>query len=807
MFKNYFPAQHFVKTAWRNLIKNRMYSLINILGLTIGLCACMIVATVVIDDLSYDRQWSRGNDLYRIITIDKMGEGLYDRFASTFPGLSDKLRTDFPEAEAVAQLYNDEDRFKLNNDDPNGANISILYADTSIWQMLDIKVLAGNPRNYVAGTGNIVITEGFRKTYFPKENPVGKIIYNVPAFAAKPKPYLITGVIKDIPSNSIFRSQAIVLNESYAGFTSNNFILVKPGTDIEKFTAKVNKWYAGSVTAKTGRQFGFQPVKEVYLHSDFAQNQKVKGNIKNIYIFSGVALLLLVIACINFVNLSTARAIQRLRETGVRKILGAARRQLIFQFLTESLLFFFIAAILATLIYSVSLPLVEKYLEHSLSQTFISRYYLQAAGYAAVLAISLLTGFYPAWIMSGFKPAAALRGNLFSGGTGSRDIVRKSLVVVQFSISIIVLTDLIIVQQQVVFMKQKDIGFNKNNLLNIGSVSWDNKGQAFKNELLRQPGVECASITPWAPTSAGYMIRDIDDPNHAGNKLTVWFIEGDVDLVKTLGLHLTEGRLLDASFANDEMNQDSLTRLDSAKFIAEAGAQSSVITSYTARRLQVKNLNVPIKGALTSPVGIVADFNSESLKNPLQPTVIIAEKSPDFGGMLVRVQPGSEKQVMASINKLWRQFYPDKLLDIQWVDDMLAKQYKAESRLQQLFIFFSSLSMFLAALGIFGLIAEATAQRVKEIGIRKVLGASVNSIVRLFSLDFLKLVVIAVIIASPVAWWLMHQWLQDFAYRINISWWMFAAAGISAILIALITISFQAIKAAMANPAAALRSE
>ena len=810
MFKNYF------KSAFRTITKSRVYSLINILGLTIGLGACMIVATVVIDDLSYDTQWSKGKDLYRIIAINKMGDGLYDRSSYSFAGLGPKLKNEFPEVKVVAGISHYKLRLKLNENDPYGVDVSALRADTAVWKMLDFKVLNGNPRKYVEGTLNIVISESFRKKFFSKENPVGKIIYDVPSYTEKATPFLITGVIKDIPSNTVFRSDIILLQkpriedlktQEYGSF-SENYILLKSGTNIAQFTQKINKWYAGYVESKNPYQFKFQPVKDIYLHSDFAQSQEVKDSSQNIYILSGVALLLLIIACVNFVNLSTARAVQRLKETGVRKILGANRKQLIIQFLTESVLFFFISAFFATLLYQLSLHSVEKFLGHNLAQTFVSKYYLLICSYGIILLISLLAGIYPAWILSGFKPAATLKGKLFSRNATGQNFIRKSLVVVQFSISIIVLVALIIVQQQVHFMKNKDIGFNKNNLLSIGFVSWDGKGQSFKNELLNQQGVVNASITSWLPTQgAGYMSKEINDPGHPGNKINVWYINGDLDLAKTLGLHLKSGRLFENTFSADAMSQDSMMRMDSTKYVAAAKLQSSIITSYTAKALHVNTLNETIKNAQTTPVGIVDDYNNESLKDPMEPAIIIAEKAPNYGGMLVRIKPGSGKQVTATINKLWRQFYPNKLLDIKYVDDMLAEQYKSESKLQQLFAFFSGLSMFLAALGIFGLIVQATEQRVKEIGIRKVLGASIKSIVSLFSIDFLKLIILAIVIASPVAWWLMNKWLMDFAYRIHIDWWVFAMAGIIAIGIALLTISFQAIKAAMANPVKSLRSE
>ncbi len=811
MIENYF------RIAWRNIKKNKVYSFINIIGLTLGLCSCMLVATVVIDDLSYDRHWSHQNELFRIVTVNKMGDSLYDRFTSSFTGLSNTLRTDFPEIEAVGMLDNYEDRLKLQDtDEPNGINVTILGADTSIWKLLDLQVLSGNPRNFTEGQTNIVLTESFQLKHFKNENPVGKIIYDVPRFSNKRKSYLITGVVKDIPSNSIFRCEVIEIanernsdlsKEQFGTFTPNNFILTKAGVDIKTFTHKLNKWYAGYVTVEKPYQFEFQPLSQVYLHSDFSENQKVKGDIRNVYIFCGVALLLLIIACVNFVNLSSARALQRLPEAGIRKILGASRNQVIFQFLAEAILFFFFSTIIATVIYALSLPLLEDYLGNQLEHTFTTHKQLFAGAYAIILMISLITGLYPAWIISGFKPANTLKKKLFPGSMGGHQVVRKGLVVVQFSISIFVLIALLVVKQQVSFMKNKDVGFNKKNLINIGFISWGEKGQTFKNELLAHNEILSASISSWTPTSAGYMTREIDDPNHAGNKIAIWYINGDIDLAKTLGLQLTEGRFFNNSFGMDRMSQDSLNGLGRPAYENASNHQSSIITAYTSRLLDVYKLNIPIKGALTNPVGIVKDFNTESLKKPIQPTIITAEDSPEYGNMLVRVKPGYEQQATASINKLWRQFYPDKLLDLQWVDDMIAQQYKAESRLQELFTFFSGLSMFLACLGLFALIIHAAQQRIKEIGIRKVLGASVFQISSLLSKDFLQLVFIAIIIASPMAWYAMDQWLQDFAYRITISWITYLVAAIAALSIALLTVSFQAIKAAISNPVKSLRTE
>jgi putative ABC transport system permease protein len=438
-------------------------------------------------------------------------------------------------------------------------------------------------------------------------------------------------------------------------------------------------------------------------------------------------------------------------------------------------------------------------LGHGLEETFLSRIFLFLLACGVILLVSLFTGIYPAWLLSGVPAAGALRGHVFTGETGSRWWLRKSLVILQFSISIIVLVGMIVVRRQVRFMEHADIGFDRRDLLSIRFISWDGKGEVFKNELLRTAGVERCSISSFSPsTGGGYMSRETDDPRHPGNKLKVWYIAGDIDLAATLGLQLMSGRLFDSGRATDAWAED---------FSGKMKEQPSLMTATTASMLGIRDLRHLPTDFYTRPVGIIKDFHNESLREPLGPTFIIAQPNPEYGGMLIRVRPGAERQVMASLQRLWRTLYPGKLLETGWVDDMLAAEYATEARLQQLLAFFSLLIMLLAALGVFGLIVHTAGQRVKEIGVRKVLGASVASIVRLLSTDFARMVFIAALIACPVAWWLMNKWLQDFAYRIGLSWWMFGAAAGITLLIAMGTVGAQAMRAAFTNPVRSLREE
>ncbi len=801
MIKNYF------KTAWRTITGNIAFSSINIIGLTIALAASMVVATIVIDDLSYDKQWSHSNEIYRINTVNRMGDGMYNKFSTSFVGLVNTLKKDFPEVEAAAPISTSSMRLKVNEADPNGMKISSLEADTSLWNILDLKVLSGNPRKLIAGdNANLVITESFRKKFFPNENPVGKIIDDVPTYSTKAKPYIITGVIKDLPVNSIFRADVVEmtpvwdeqLTKEQFGSFAQNFVLFKKGSDVKKFTDKLNSWYAGFVNEKNPYQFEFQPLEDIYLHSDFASYQPVRGDYKTILILGGISVLLLIIACVNFINLSTSRAVYRLKETGIRKILGAGRKQLISQLLTESLLFFIVSSILAVILYVIALPAVVSFVGHPFGKDFINTPSLLVSVFVVAIVLSVITGFYPAWVLSGFRSIAMIKGKLTTHHRSSQSFVRKSLIVVQFAISIFVLIALIVIQNQVKFMTHRDIGFDKNNLLNISYINWNGKSQTFKNELKKIPGVVSTSISTWTPgNGAGYMSRMIDNPDRPNEKINVWYINGDADLPQTLGLRLEKGRFFDPNLKSDAPPPSVAENME---------MRSAILTSYTSGVLHA-DLNKYLSNVKVVPVGIIKDFNNETLKSPMQPTIITAEDSLNMGSMIVRVEPGMQQSVLNGIHELWRSFFPVNLLEIKWVDEMVNGQYKAEKKLSTIFIFFSSISMALAALGILGLVIQATAQRIKEIGIRKVLGASVGSIVQMFSVSFIKLIALSILIASPIAWWLMNKWLMDYAYRIHVSWWMLVVAGFITIAISLAVISFQTIKAAVANPADSLRTE
>jgi putative ABC transport system permease protein len=809
MIKNY------IKIAFRNLQRNKVYSLINILGLTIGLAACLLVATVVLDDLSYDRQWKNEKDIYRVISVDNSNKNEENKSAESYSGLGPVLKKTFPEVKEYCRMSDIKDRIKLGKS-KDGIELRALTSEPSVWNMFDFTVIQGNPKKFIKGYVNLVISEKVKKQFFPNSDPVGQMVYTVPSWG-KSKGYLITGVIKDMPSNTHLRADVLeiseysayddLLNKDGNGNFYPQYFLLKPGTSKSLFTLKINEWYKNYMGGKARNSYEFQPIKDVYLRSNFASNQAVQGGIRNVYIFSGVSILLLLIACINFINLTTSRALKRLREAGIRKVLGAGRKELIGQFLFESLIFFGIAFVFGILFYNIFLSSVEMFLEHPLSLKLYSSVPLFTSTCGFVLLISVTTGLYPAFLLSGRHPVETISGKLTaSAGSG---LLRKSLVVTQFIISTTIIISAFVIHNQLQYIDHKDLGFDKKNLLDINFNNWEGKGKVFKQEVLRLPGVENASISNWSPSNGGgSMSMQFDDPSQKNNKITVWYIEGDRDLASTLKLQLIKGRLFDNNLFTDALNVDSLRdKKEYQKINSQQLSQPVIMTNFTAKTFNVKQPG--IKGNFTegTPIGIIKDFNNETLHTVIKPTVIRAVQNPQYGDMLVRINPNATKQVLTGIQRLWEQFYPEKVFQFTWTDETLNAQYKAEQKQQQLFTFFSLLVVFLACLGLFGLAAFTAEQRTKEIGIRKVLGASVAGITALLSKEFLKLVVVAVLIASPIAWYAMNKWLQDFAYRINIEWWVFVLSGGLAVFIAFITVSFQSIKAAIANPVKSLRSE
>lgn len=806
--------RNYIKIAIRALRKEKLYTLIHIIGITLSITACLLIGTVVIDELSYDKHWNRSADTYRLLTIHEDGGDFSRKSGNAYAGLAPTLKQNYAEVEEYSEMYPTTIHLKINKTDELPIKTTVLHADTAVYNFLDIKMIKQEDLNPVGDIPKIILSESFSKKHFGDKNPLGQRIYDMPRYSETSNTYLVTGIMKDIPSNTHLRTDILLLQDRKEEALSKDrrgsgmrytrhYIMLRKGTDPRQFEQKINKWYRQFTDVDKQVQFSLQPMEDIYLKTDFPAYQFVQGNIRHSYMFSAVAILLLLIACINYVNLSTARASSRLKETGMQKILGASRSHIMIQSLCKSLLIFGVGGAIACLCYQLALPTLEYFIGHPLAFRFLAhwRYFAYAIG--IFLLICLFSGLYPAWLVSGFRMTGSMQ-HILREGKNSRSWFRRTLVVLQFSISITVLVSMFVVQQQVNFLKTRDVGFDSEGLLSIDFVSWDNKANTLRSELLKKPAILSASFARWLPTYSGQETILLRTPGESYDETELWYIEGEANLAQTLELRLKEGRFLDMDRIGDAVLS---TDFDGRSAINSSALRPALLTTSTARLLEIETLNEPFPAAGIIPVGIVEDFHAESLHKQTLPTVIIAYQEPSSGSLLLRTQPGEERAVMAYINDVWKALFPDKHFDLQIVSETLSEQYKAEEKLDQLFRIFSLLTMLLACMGILGLIVHALHLRVQEIGIRKVLGASVINITSMLSKDFVKLVVLAIIIASPIAWWLMNRWLEDFAYRIEIPWWVFVISGTTAILMALVTVGYQAIKAATANPVDSLRDE
>jgi putative ABC transport system permease protein len=814
MVKNYF------KTAWRNLQRNKVYSAINIIGLSFGIAGCLVVANVVIDELSYDTQWKNGNNIYRVNVTDV---GTMETIPVALSGLGPALKKNFPEVENYCRASVERKRFSGNGQDK--ISINCITTEPSFLEMFDFTFLQNSPLTGQSAFNSIIITKEIADKYFHDVNPVGKTIQNLLSNGDVDSiKYIITGVINDIPYNSHLRADAIILKQfdknsdelSGVGYLYPLYVLLKPGTNSGILSAKVSHWYERTrmldkmirETNDENYLISFQPLKDVYLKSDFAKGyQKVIGSVRNVYIFSGVAILLLLIACFNFINLTTARALKRTNEASLRKVLGAGKYHIISQFLFESLIFFIISFGIALFLYTISINPVQAYLGHRLVVSLSQNIKLMGITIFVLLLVCLFTGLYPALALSRAK-AALVSGKTRTGKRES-GLLRKTLVVGQFAISIIILIAAIVIKDQLLFLDHANVGYDRNDLLKIDYTNWGNSGAAFKREIKNLSGVENASITRWSPgIGGGAMSIEVNNPFVKNKKITTWIIEGDLDFAATLKLQLLQGRFLSESFASDVLDPTGYVRSNNYEKLGEAEVhQSMLLTAYASKVLKSTKLGEPSNQIPGVAVGIVNNFHNESMRSVMKPCAIKANDHITYGTMLIRVHPGAEAHVVKSIGKIWQRYYPSQTLQYDWVNGALKQQYKSEQKAQQLFFFFSALSVFLACLGLFGLANFTTQSRTKEIGIRKVLGASAVIITTMISKDFLKLVFLSILVAAPAALWLMSRWLQDYAYRISLNGWMVMAAAMVAVLIALITISFSTIKAATTNPVKSLRTE
>lgn len=814
MFKNYF------KIAFRNLLKNKFYTSINIIGLAAGLATCLLILLYVIDELSYDKYNVKADRIYRVNNEIKFGGNYFDLAQGPAPMGAAMLR-DFPQVEQYVRLrwYGS---FLVKKGNENIQEERVGYADSTLFDVFTLPLLAGNAKTALKEYHSLVITEKIAKKYFPQDvesnisNIVGKTL-----LINDTGNYKITAVIKNIPTQSHFNFDFFVpmiedesSKDTYNWLSENwnTYVLLKKNADVKQLEAQLNPMmdkYVGpelkSVVNQTMDDLkksggyvraSFTPLTNIHLHSNKLGELDGNGNAQFVYIFSAIALLILLIACVNFMNLSTARSSNRAKEVGVRKVLGSLKKNLVQQFLTESFLISFIALFLAVLIARLLLPYFDQLSGKGIHASTLFQPKMMLSLLVLMLIVGFAAGSYPAFFLSSFQPIDVLKGKLAAGF--KRSWLRNALVVFQFVISIILIFGTVVIYNQLNYIQNKDIGFNRQQVVIIQHTdALRDQAAAFRNELMEISGVQNATMSGYLPVNY-YRSNDAFFTSPTLDAKTAismqnWVV--DENYIPTLDIKMLQGRNFSPQFLTDS----------TAIIINEAAAKFLATKDILNKKLyEIKDINTKALYEFHI-IGIIKNFNFNSLRDVITPLALKLGKN--NANISVRIKTSDIPNVLAQIKNKWKAMAPSQPFDYSFMDEDFNKLYTTEQRTGQIFITFAILAILIACLGLFGLVTYAAEQRTKEIGIRKVLGANVSNIVAMITKDFLKLVLIASVIAFPVAWWAMNKWLQDFAYRINISWWVFVLAGVVAILIALFTISFQSIKAAIANPVKSLRTE
>ncbi|SHM08121.1 ABC transporter permease [Mucilaginibacter sp. OK098] len=807
MIKNY------IKTAFRGLMKNKGFTFINVLGLALGLATCLLIVFYVFDELSFDRFNTKADRIYRINNNIKFG-GNENSYAVSPAPTAAAMKADFPEIEQVAR-FRDNGGNQVKKGRQNIVEDRMVYADNSIFSIFTLPMISGSTSNALTEPHTVVITERMARKYFDRTNVVGQTLtFNDTSL------YKVTAVIKDIPKQSHFNYDFFIAMPGLAeskedAWLSNNFntyIVLRKGADINKLTAKMPEFmikHAGpqlqsmihltfSDFEKAGNYYklSFIPLERIHLHSNSIAEMSPNGDIKYVYIFSAVAIFILLIACVNFMNLSTARSSNRAREVGVRKVLGSPRKYLIAQFLTESVLVTLFATLIALLAAWLFLPAFNKMAGKELIITAQIISWLLPTLLLIIIVIGCLAGSYPALYLSAFQPIDVLKGKIASGFKGG--IFRSTLVVFQFFISIFLIIGTLVIYNQLKYIQSKDLGYNRDHVMIVRNVwSIGKAAKSFRDEVKGLAGVQDASLSGALPTGGyGNSTTFFKDPvmNQKRAILTqIW--PSDENYLPTLGIKIVKGRNFSKEILTDS----------TALIINEAAAKMLDFSNPIDQFLYTPNDRMGKNIKKYHVIGVMKNFNFRSLKDNITPLIFNMDE--DRGAVSVRIRSANIPAIIQQIKNKYNSFSPTQEFNYSFMDEDFDAIYRSEQRIGTISVAFTSLAIVIACLGLFGLAAYAAEQRTKEIGIRKVLGANISTIVGMLSKDFIILVLVAIVLATPLAWWAMHSWLQGFAYRQNIQWWILALAGGGAIIIAFVTISFQSIKAAITNPVKSLKSE
>lgn len=817
MLKNYFLI------AIRNLRKHSFYSAINVVGLSIGISICMIIALFVLNELKYDKHHANYDRIYRIHADITFGGNHWDMVNAPAP-MAATLATEFPEVEAAVR-FRQQGSYLIKREVENIKEHKAIWADKDFFKIFTVPVLSGNPDEALAEPNSIAISKSLADKFFKNEEAVGQTLILDNKTSVK-----VTAVFEDMPATSHFHFNLLIamagLEEAKSPmWLSNNFqtyLLLREGADPSGLDAKFEKLiethmmpqiveflgedFSGEKFIEAGNNMTYtvQPLADVHLKSSLLGEFEPNFDISYVYLFVAIALFILVIAGINFMNLSTARSANRAKEVGVRKVMGSLRGHLMRQFLTESILLSILSFIIAIGIAYLLLPIFNNLSARELFIPFNSPLFYGGL-FSAAIVIGFLAGIYPSFFLSAFKPVNVLKGNVSLGMKSG--FIRSSLVVFQFMISIFLVVGTVAVYMQLDYIQNKKIGFNKDQVIEVhDAYALGDKRVVYKDELLKNSFIENATITGYLPVSSGWRS---DTPWWAEGKavtqenmvsLQNW--HADHDYIKTLGMSIVEGRDFSKDFPSDS-TAVILNEAAAYSFFADEDPLGKNINTFgdaadggidkeNLRRLKV--------------IGVVENFHFESLKENISPVMIYLSKQPS-GGILFRFQAGSTQPVITALESKWSEMAPGQPFSYSFLDESFGKMYSAETRLGTIFGIFAAVAIVIACLGLFALTAFTAEQRTKEIGIRKVLGASVSGIVLMLSKDFGKLVLIAFVLAVPFAWWGIHKWLEAYQYKVEIGWWVYALSGVAAFLVAWLTMSYQSIRAAISNPVNSLRSE
>lgn len=809
-----------LKVALRSLLKQKVYTIINVVGLAVGIASCLLIVLFIQNEFSYDKFFANHDRIYRMVLERKYPthSTFYSIIPNSFEGV---IRRDFPEVEESTNVFsfpNFSMSYKNERDEVNQFDEEIvLLSDTTFLKMFSFKLLKGNRDKALSQANEIVITEEMSTRYFGEAEPIGKII------TAGQQEFKVSGVMEDIPHNSHFKFSAILAvstfpftaRENFTGFSTFTYFRLKPGSDPSAMEAKIPKVVDTYAAAQIERNLGkswedyrkegngyryfLQPLASIHLDpTNLEAKMKPGGNRNSVYIMISVAALILIIACINFMNLATARSAERAREVGVRKVMGSFRQQLVAQFLTESFVLSATGVALAVALVYFSLPMFNNLIEKQLSIPFTGITFLALALLA--IFVGLLAGSYPSLVLSSFNPVVVLKGK-FTGSQKGKWI-RNGLVIFQFWISIILMIGTLVIQQQMKFMSEKSLGFDREQVLVVerGFSLEPQTARTLVEEIKRLPQVAGVAGSFSIPGREGDFFGIQFQPEGSSEILTTKSMIVADGLAEVLGFELVEGR-----WFTEGMN-DSLNVILNESAVKVMGLENPI-----GRKLI--DIQERPEGNVAVPyvvVGVVKDFNFISLRDKVTPLVIQSNEA--FGQasqyFLARIKAGQIPDAIQSIEATWKELEPGEPFKFSFLDQNLDAQYKSEQQSGRLFAVFSGLAIFVSCIGLFALSAYITSLRTKEIGVRKVLGSSVTEVVILLSKDFTKMILIAFVLAVPVAWYVMENWwLQTFAYRINISAWIMLLSGTAALLIAWITVSYQSIQAAIQNPVGSLRSE